>query len=325
VTLHRLNDDVFVEAPGRLHLGVLDLGGSLGRWFGGLGTAAPVPPLLVSASHTESGIECEGDDAERACGFASTYLQHHGITSGVRLRVHRALPRHSGLGSGTQLGLAVARALAELHAHDTEVTTLAQVVGRTRRSGVGMWVFAGGGLVVEGGRGPETRFAPLLTRLPFPASWRVIVAIPDGLAGISGPLEEMAFDRLPTPPSSDAERVAHRVLMAMLPALVEGDLATFGAALTEIQRITGHWFGSVQGGTFTPASQPVIDLFRGHGLRAVGQSSWGPAVYGVVDGDVPAEMLASEARRVLGPDGSVFTGPFRTEGARVWRVPTLVP
>ena len=33
--------EVFVEAPARLHFGVLDLRGELGRWFGGIGAAAP--------------------------------------------------------------------------------------------------------------------------------------------------------------------------------------------------------------------------------------------------------------------------------------------
>ena len=48
-----------VEAPARLHFGVLDLRGSLGRWFGGVGAAAPGPSLLVSASPS-STLRCEG-------------------------------------------------------------------------------------------------------------------------------------------------------------------------------------------------------------------------------------------------------------------------
>ena len=34
---------LFVEAPARLHFGVLDLRGDLGRRFGGIGAAVPVP------------------------------------------------------------------------------------------------------------------------------------------------------------------------------------------------------------------------------------------------------------------------------------------
>src|SRR6266480_1497154 len=105
---------VFVEAPARLHFGVLDLRGALGRRFGGIGAAAPEPTLLVSACPADT-LEVGGEDADRAAAFARGFLAHHGLQGGVRLRVHRTLPAHAGLGSGTQLALAAARAIAELH------------------------------------------------------------------------------------------------------------------------------------------------------------------------------------------------------------------
>src|SRR2546422_1764279 len=40
---------IFVEAPARLHFGVLDLRGDLGRRFGGIGAAVPAPSLLLEA------------------------------------------------------------------------------------------------------------------------------------------------------------------------------------------------------------------------------------------------------------------------------------
>jgi len=104
---------VFVEAGARLHFGVLDLRGALGRRFGGLGAAVPAPSLLLEAVRA-TGLSARGPEAERAMAFAERFLAHHELTGGVRLTVHRAIPPHSGLGSGTQLGLAVARALAEL-------------------------------------------------------------------------------------------------------------------------------------------------------------------------------------------------------------------
>jgi predicted sugar kinase len=51
----------------------------------------------------------------------------------------------------------------------------------------------------------------------------------------------------------------------------------------------------------------------------VGQSSWGPAVYGIVDGDDAGHRLADRARDAVGPSGMVFEGPFRSDGAHVWR------
>ena len=310
---------VFVEAAARLHFGVLDLRGSLGRWFGGLGAAASSPTLVLSASRAD-GVLATGEDAERAEGFAQRFLAHHGITGGAHVHVERALPSHAGLGSGTQLALAVGRALAELYEIRSDAPALARAVGRARRSAVGTWTFAHGGLVVEGGRHRERdECGPLLARLPFPAGWRCVVAVPHAAQGTSGTSEDDAFARLPLPAERDVERVAHLVLMALLPALADGDLSAFGAALTEIQEITGRWFAAVQGSTFAPGpSETLVRRMAEWGAAGVGQSSWGPTVYGIVEGDAAARDLAGRVRGVLGASGTVYEGPFRSEGARVW-------
>ena len=143
---------------------------------------------------------------------------------------------------------------------------------------------------------------------------------PEGAPGISGVGEAEAFARLPAPPERDVERVSHIVLMALLPALADADLAGFGRALSEVQEITGRWFASVQGGTF--ASGPSAELVRRlseWGASGVGQSSWGPAVYGIVEGDDAARRLADRVVDAMGSSATVFAGPFRSDGAHVWR------
>jgi beta-ribofuranosylaminobenzene 5'-phosphate synthase len=314
---------VFVEAAARLHFGVLDLRGALGRRFGGLGAAVPQPSLLLEAERDER-LSAHGPDGERAAAFAGRFLTHHGLRGGAHLTVHRSIPMHSGLGSGTQLGLAVARALAELYELPVEPTALAGAVGRGRRSAIGTWTFALGGFIVEGGRkvGADT-IAPLLARFEMPDAWRCVVAVPDGAPGLSGDAEAAAFERLPPPPEREVERVAHLVLMQLLPALVEGDLASFGAALTEVQRVTGAWFAPQQGGVFAPG--PTATLVRrmaDWGAAGVGQSSWGPAVYGLVGSDSEGRELAERAAALLGSSGRVFEGGFAGSGAKVWRAET---
>src|SRR5688572_15820203 len=201
----RIEETVLVEAPARLHFGVLDLRGALGRRFGGIGAAAPSPTLLLSASPART-LEVTGEDADRAGDFARRFLEHHGLKGGARLTVRRTLPPHAGLGSGTQLALAVARALAEIHGVNTDAPGLARAVGRAQRSAIGTFTFAGGGLVVEGGRYAEGgRVAPLLARLPFPPAWRCVVAVPDAPQGVNGPAEAAAFARLPPAPGRDVE------------------------------------------------------------------------------------------------------------------------
>lgn len=317
------DEAVFVEAPARLHFGALDLRGELGRWFGGIGAAAPAPTLVVSARPAAT-LEVGGEDADRAAEFARRFLTHLPPGShpgGARLCVHRALPPHAGLGSGTQLALAVGRALAELYDIKMDAPGLARAVGRGRRSAIGTWTFSGGGLVLEGGRRRQSEeLAPLLARLPFPPQWRCVVAVPHPASVMNGTLEEEAFRQLPSPSERDVERVAHLVLMALLPSLADADLATFGTALTAIQSITGRWFAAVQGGTFAKGwSEELIRRMTEWGVSGVGQSSWGPAVYGIVDGGDAGVQLAERLSAVVGTAGTVYEGPFRTEGARVWR------
>jgi beta-ribofuranosylaminobenzene 5'-phosphate synthase len=317
------NDCVFVEAPARLHFGVLDLRGSLGRWFGGIGAAAPAPTILVSARRADT-LEVNGIDADRAADFADRVLAHYGVKGGACVCVHRTLPQHAGLGSGTQLALAVGRAVAELHGLPTGAAALARAAGRGGRSAIGTWTFAGGGLVLEGGRRAATHaghgIGPLLVRLPFPPAWRCIVAVPSSRSGISGAAEAAAFAQLPAPPEHEIEHVAHLVLLGLLPALAEADLTTFGSTLTAIQAMNGRWFAPVQGGTFAPGlSEELVTRMREWGAAGVGQSSWGPAVYGIVQGEECGSRLADAVRSVLGEHGAVYEGPFRTDGARVWR------
>ena len=312
-------EPVFVEAPARLHFGVLDLHGRLGRRFGGLGAAIPAPSLLLEATPS-SQIEVEGPDSERATALAEQARERLG-TGGAAIKVHRAIPAHAGLGSGTQLGLAIARALAELYGVEAGTTTLAAATGRGRRSAIGTYAFDGGGFIVEGGRRPgRDGVAPLLVRYAMPASWRYVVAIPAGPPGLSGEAEVEAFRRLPPPDLQEVERVAHLVLMRLLPSLVEADLEGFGAGLSEIQRTTGGWFASGQGGVFAPGPTGLlVERFRRAGAPGVGQSSWGPTAYAIVDGPEPARALAASARDWLGGAGRIYHGAFDNRGARAWR------
>ena len=314
-------DSVFVEAGARLHFGVLDLRGGLGRRFGGLGAAIPSPSLLLETARTRDGVSAEGPDSGRAAEFARRFLAFHGLGGGARLVVHQRIPAHSGLGSGTQLGLSVARALAELYGLPAEPGDLARAVSRGQRSAIGTWTFALGGFIVEGGRRPgKDGIAPLIGRFEVPAHWRCVVVVPPGNPGLSGEAESAAFERLPPPSEREVERVSHLVLMQLLPALVEGDLGSFGEALSAVQRITGAWFAPQQGGVFAPGEgEALIRQMAGWGAAGVGQSSWGPAVYGLVDGEDAGIALADRCRDFLAGKGLVFEAGFARRGARLGR------
>jgi beta-ribofuranosylaminobenzene 5'-phosphate synthase len=307
---------VFVEAPARLHLGLIDLRGDLGRRFGGLGAALAAPSLLLEARPAAT-LVAEGPEGDRLLLYARRFLDHHGITGGATLRLRRAIPAHAGLGSGTQLALATARALATIFDRPAGAAALAEITRRGERSAIGMWAFEQGGFIVEGGRrigGSEP--APVLLRQDMPAEWRCLLVLPDVARGLSGAAEEEAFRTLPAPPAELAERIAHRILMLVLPALVEKDISAFGRGITEVQRLVGETFRPVQGARFAHrVVGEVVDELLAYGAAGAGQSSWGPAAFGLFGSE---DEAARAADRVKGR-GEIFLTPFNNTGARIWR------
>jgi beta-ribofuranosylaminobenzene 5'-phosphate synthase len=310
---------VLVEAPARLHMGMLDASGKGARRFGGLGVAVSHPAVIVEAS-ASSELSAEGPDADRALAVAERYREAFGHAAGARMRVLEAIPSHVGLGSGTKLALAVTAALSALAGRSPEPAAMARMAGRSARSAVGLWTFALGGLVVEGGRRPgAAEPAPLLMRHAMPDEWRCVLAIPAAEPGLSGGAEEAAFADLRPDPDRSA-LIAQLVLTALLPALVERDLLEFGAALSRVQRLVGDAFAPAQGGTFHPRAGALVEAMLRLGAAGAGQSSWGPAVYGVVGSEQEGQELARRLEPELGPGGRADVVRFDNRGARVEEV-----
>jgi beta-ribofuranosylaminobenzene 5'-phosphate synthase len=307
---------VRVEAPARLHLGMLAVAGDGERRFGGLGVSVSRPAVVVEARPADE-LSAEGAEAERALMFARRCQEALGLAGSAHLRVVEAIPPHVGLGSGTKLALAVARALTALHGRTVDAPDLAQAAGRAARSAVGTWTFALGGLVVEGGvRRGEERPAPLLAHHPMPEQWRVVLVIPRAEPGLSGVVEEEAFRQL-VPSAERSATIAQLVLTSLLPALVEGEVEEFGAALTRIQQLVGDAFATVQGGRFHPRAGALVEALLRHGAAGAGQSSWGPAVYGVVGDEAAGRELGRRMEDVVAGEGSVELVTFDNRGARV--------
>jgi beta-ribofuranosylaminobenzene 5'-phosphate synthase len=305
---------VRVEAPARLHLGMLAVAGDGARRFGGLGVSIRRPAVVLEARPADD-LSAEGADADRALTFARRCHDALGLAGGAHLRVVEAIPAHVGLGSGTKLALAVAQALATLHGRTVDAPELARAAGRAARSAVGMWTFALGGLVVEGGvRHGVERPAPLLARHAMPEDWRIVLVVPDAEPGLSGVGEVEAFRRL-VPSAERSAAIAQLVLTSLLPALVEHDLDEFGAALTQVQQLVGDSFAAVQGGRFHPRAGALVEALLRGGAAGAGQSSWGPAVYGIVGSEAVGRELA---RRMEG-EGRVELVRFDDRGARVER------
>lgn len=325
-----------VTAPARLHFGLLSLPGEGEdfwpdrhgeatlpvRHFGGAGLMIESPSLRLRVEPA-ADWSAEGPLADRALAFARRFAATLPETARgpYRLVVEAAPPEHCGFGTGTQLGLAVARVLTVAAGLPTlAAADLAHRVGRGLRSALGVHGFAAGGFLVEPGKRSDDGVSPLLVRLPFPNSWRVVVAVPPAEPGLHGSREREAFRELLGRPSLAATTavLCRLVLLGMLPALMEEDLDGFGEALHDFNARVGEAFAPVQGGTYAGRGvAEVVDFLRRQGVRGVGQSSWGPAVFAVVGDEDQAEDLARRLGRQLASGSPVFVTRGCNHGAEV--------
>ncbi len=316
--------EVTVSAPSRLHLGMIDLGGTEGRVYGGLGVALKKPRLFLRAREAKI-LVVEGERRDLVKGVVKRFLQRFKIGQGVHIKVIKTIPEHVGLGSTTQLVLGVGQALAELFGIEMGVREIGRLFGRGEFSGVGTATFEYGGFVVEGGHkvGRMAGIPPLIFRSPLPKDWMFVVAIPRVRRGLDEKEESLAFKSLPPAPDAGVERVCRLILVKMLPSLVEEDIVGFGGALTEIQRIVGSYFKSSQNGVFAhPVIGETVEFMLREGATGCGQSSWGPAVYGMVEGRKAARSLAREVRDFLAErgGGEVFFTNADNRGANSRRI-----
>jgi len=152
----------------------------------------------------------------------------------------------------------------------------------------------------------------------MPDEWRVVLVVPSADPGLSGAAEEEAFRRL-VPSAERSATIAQLVLTSLLPALVEGQIEEFGHALTRGQQLVGDAFATVQGGRFHPRAGALVEALLRHGAAGAGQSSWGPAVYGVVGSEAAGRELARRMENAVDREGSVELVAFDNRGARVER------
>ena len=267
---------ITVSLPARLHFGFLDMNGELGRRFGSLGLAIDHPRTRITLRSADFGA-VKGADVGRAERYLGLMTQMLGFEGAYALTVEEAIPAHSGLGSGTQLALAIASALRQLHGLPLDPSGDAMKLGRGGRSGAGIALFSKGGFVVDGGNGAAEATPPVVARLAFPADWRIILLLDPLRQGVHGEAEFAAFRDLPAFPAAAAAHICRLTLMQLLPAVAEADLARFGAGIAEIQAMTGDHFAPAQGGRFaSPSVAGALQVLTRAGAHGPGQSSWGP-------------------------------------------------
>jgi beta-ribofuranosylaminobenzene 5'-phosphate synthase len=283
---------IIVNTPSRLHFGFIDLTGDLGRIYGSMGVAIDNPGIHLEMS-TSNKLIASGHNSTFAKNLLKSLSKYFSSSLCCSVKICKTIPRHIGLGSGTQLALAIASAYTKLFEIEISIRELSKIIFRDKISGVGIGAFEKGGFIIDSGyrynrlsRLIDNKEPPLiLFGHQIPEDWLFLLAIPKEKKGLSGKTEKSIMKSLSNTSRKRTERITRLVLMKIIPALLEKDIQSFGDAISNVDILTGLSFKKFQNGIFhSKVVEDCVNYMKKEGAYGAGQSSWGPVVYGLVKG-----------------------------------------
>lgn len=288
---------VDVVSGSRLHFGLLSTRPIDQICFGGCGLMIRRPSVHVRAVAADR-FRFHGDFESRCLAVVRQFAKHVGLTElpGCDLQLLHSADAHAGLGSGTQINLAIATALATLFQTSISLEQLAaEIAGRGRRSAIGVHGFAHGGLVIESGIPEGQALGTLAATQSFPSDWRILLVRPiDFKAHVHGGVEQKHFAQLPDGSASARDALVAIMNQQILPAIIARDFGAFCKAVADYNYGSGMLFAPVQGGPYNgPQLESLVALMQRMGCQGVGQSSWGPTIFAFCPDPEAAETLRS--------------------------------
>jgi beta-ribofuranosylaminobenzene 5'-phosphate synthase len=328
---------LIIQTPSRIHIGLIDLNGSIGRVDGGIGLALEEPNITIKGKESdEINIEFDkklidkfGEDYINSIKERIAHISNKMLNvvdgEGVDLKILSLFPAHSGLGSGTQISLAVGKLISKIYNKEMNGYDIAKITGRGGTSGIGIGAFEYGGFLIDGGHsfgkgGDKEDFrpssaskgvkpAPIIFRYNF--DWDVILIIPKG-EHVYGKKEVDIFKRYCPIPLNEVEKICHLVLMKMMPAIVEKKMEDFGDVVNKLQYLG---FKKIELSLQSRIVKHLIDEL--HKTAYAGLSSFGPTVYAVGDKKMILDV-ANDIFDCYGVDGEIIMTKANNVGYRVW-------
>ncbi|MFW9922556.1 MAG: beta-ribofuranosylaminobenzene 5'-phosphate synthase family protein [Candidatus Thorarchaeota archaeon] len=295
---------VTIETPSRLHFGLIDLNGELGRINGSLGVALNYPNWKIRY-YLDEEITNEAKLTKNtflAIDRFNNYFKTK--TQDLHIEILQSIPNHIGLGSNTQFLLTLGTILAALNNIAVPPREIARAMKRGGTSGIGVAAFEKGGIILDGGHsfGPgknTTDFLPssvssappppVLFRHYPPNEWRFILITPKDGKGAHGKEEVSIFKESCPVPAEGVEKISRIILMKILPALVENDIKTFGEGIKDLQ------FKFPRFGMEKYSSGITSELFdyleKNKNIYGYGLSSFGPTIFALMNSDEKSKLL----------------------------------
>ncbi len=288
---------VTVSAGYRVHLGFYRFSDPPYA-YGSLGASIVFPRLtlsIIQAENNELTIKTPTTESKRIIENILTCLapEFKG-----KIEVKGPIKHHVGLGTRTRLTMALLTALEKLGILMDDIVSAAFNLGVGRFSSVGIHSFLKGGIVIDSGRIEGVNAPPsVIARFKPPKAWRIIVVLPEGIKGLDESREEPIMT---APKKHPKQRELYSALLSFMHSLVSGNFDIFASSLEKIQYLTGEYFSKYQGGIYCcEESSLIAEALKKSGASGIGQSSWGPVVYGFVPSPKRAKSVVKEIKKSL--------------------------
>jgi len=327
-----------ITTPCRIHLSLIDENGYTGRVDGGIGLMLDRPNVVFEATNHAEEFKIEAhkyyrESIEVINEQASKIFKAFNISNkNFHFNLKRYFPSHVGLGSKTQLSLAIAIAITKLkNINDASLIDLTRLVNRGGTSGIGWRGFEKGGFIVDAGHdfgkgkeketflpssaSKESNPALTILRYPIPEHWRFVLVIPNVKKGAYGDEEISIFQTHAPIPKEEVNEVSHQILMKIVPGIIKNDLECFGEGLKRIQNIG---FKKIEISLQHEIVKKTLNFFEDYGVKAFGMSSFGPSVIGIVESDLEANNLLKAVQLHLnGNGGHIYLCKPNNYGAKI--------
>jgi beta-RFAP synthase len=167
--------------------------------------------------------------------------------------------------------------LSKFNNLNLNIHEISKLLGRGKRSGIGVETFSSGGFVVDSGKKKGSKFPPSkILRINWPKDWNIILLSDTNLEGLSGKKEQQEFSNLKKLTLNYVEENCFNVLMRIIPGIVEKDFNTFVTGIQKIQNnMSKIFYGSSQSFSSKGISS-IFKLLKSQKILGYGQSSWGP-------------------------------------------------
>ena len=151
-----------IDSPARIHLGFINLKEKSERIYGSLGLAINKFRNIqkIESNKNFEIVTKNKEIRKRVEAIFKTFLSLYKLKT-CKISFLESIPLHQGLGSGTQIALSTGILLSKFNNLNLNIHEISKLLGRGKRSGIGVETFSSGGFVVDSGKKKRIKISSL--------------------------------------------------------------------------------------------------------------------------------------------------------------------